>query len=233
MNRTLTPIRVVPHFMRLHEWIALELGLYEAAGLDPIMRDDVMHQVSQHASSPYKARPQDRPFLEGEEVANSACHWGSVCNAAAGMGRFVPDVYGVANFAIDVRPESKIRQVEDLAGVEIGVGTMAGSHFTTLETLERHLPPEQIRPRNVGGLGTLAGPALGAVFFILVREQLALTLGQAHQVVFGALFILVVLALPGGLVDVWTRLRRRTSPPPRVGEGVGGRGCRRQEDARA
>jgi len=62
----------------------------------------------------------------------------------------------------------------------------------------------------VGGLGTLAGPALGAVFFILVREQLALTLGQAHQVIFGVLFILVVLALPGGLVDLWARIR--TSP---------------------
>jgi branched-chain amino acid transport system permease protein len=59
----------------------------------------------------------------------------------------------------------------------------------------------------VGGLGTLIGPLLGAVFYVVVREQLAVTLAQVHQVIFGALFILVVLALPGGLVDAWARLR--------------------------
>lgn len=153
MTQTLTPIAVVPHFMRLHEWIALEQGYYQQVGLDPILRDDIMHRVSQHAGSPYKQRPQDAPFLAGEAVANSACHWGSVCNAAAGMGKFVPDVYGVANFAIFVRPGSPIREVADLGDVEIGVGTMAGSHFTALETLEQHLPAEQIKVRNIGGPG--------------------------------------------------------------------------------
>lgn len=60
----------------------------------------------------------------------------------------------------------------------------------------------------IGGLGTLVGPVLGTVFYIVVRQQLSLTLVQAHQVVFGGLFIVVVLALPGGLVDIWTRLLR-------------------------
>jgi branched-chain amino acid transport system permease protein len=59
----------------------------------------------------------------------------------------------------------------------------------------------------VGGVGTLIGPVIGAVFFVLLREQLAVTLVQVHQVVFGVLFILVVLLLPGGLVDAWARLR--------------------------
>jgi ABC-type branched-subunit amino acid transport system permease subunit len=59
----------------------------------------------------------------------------------------------------------------------------------------------------VGGVGTLAGPVIGAVFYTLVREQLALTLVQVHQEIFGALFIVVVLLLPGGLVDVWGRAR--------------------------
>jgi branched-chain amino acid transport system permease protein len=63
----------------------------------------------------------------------------------------------------------------------------------------------------VGGLGTLVGPLLGAVFYVVVREQLAVTLAQVHQVIFGALFILVVLALPGGLVDLGARLRRRNN----------------------
>jgi NitT/TauT family transport system substrate-binding protein len=147
------PIAVVPHFMRLHEWIALEEGYYQAEGLEAHLRDDVMHAVSLHGGDPYKDRPQDKPFVSGQEVANSACHWGSVCNAAAGMGKFVPDVYGVANFGIYVRPDSPIRAVEDLRGVPIGVAIMAGSHFTTLETLERHFPAEDVKIDYVGGPG--------------------------------------------------------------------------------
>src|SRR3954447_5364385 len=148
-----TPISVVPHFMRLHEWIALEEGYFEVEDLEPELRADVMHAVSFHDRDPYKQRPQDTPFVEGMEVANSACHWGSVCNAAAGMGKFVPDVYGVANFGIYVRPDSPIRAVEDLRGVPIAVAIMAGSHFTTLETLERHFPAEDVRIDYVGGPG--------------------------------------------------------------------------------
>lgn len=60
----------------------------------------------------------------------------------------------------------------------------------------------------IGGVGTLIGPVVGALFFILVREELAVTLVRVHQVIFGTLFILIVLLLPGGLVDLWSRLRR-------------------------
>lgn len=61
----------------------------------------------------------------------------------------------------------------------------------------------------VGGLGTIVGPLLGALFFILVQDQLALTLEQSHQIIFGALFIVVVLVFPGGLIEAWSRLGRR------------------------
>ena len=50
----------------------------------------------------------------------------------------------------------------------------------------------------IGGVGTLIGPGSPArCFYVLVREQLAVTLAQVHQVIFGVLFILVVLVLPG------------------------------------
>jgi branched-chain amino acid transport system permease protein len=78
----------------------------------------------------------------------------------------------------------------------------------------------------IGGLGTIVGPVVGAVFYGVVREVLATTLVQVHQVIFGLLFIVVVLALPGGLVDIWSRLRRARksgggtppggTPPPHV-----------------
>jgi len=62
----------------------------------------------------------------------------------------------------------------------------------------------------IGGVGTVIGPVIGAIFYILVREKLAVSFTQFHQIIFGVLFILIVLLLPGGLVDIWSRARRRT-----------------------
>jgi ABC-type branched-subunit amino acid transport system permease subunit len=63
----------------------------------------------------------------------------------------------------------------------------------------------------IGGLGTIIGPIIGAVFFVLLREFLALNLGEYHLIVFGVLFILVVLYLPGGIVEAWEKLRKAFS----------------------
>lgn len=146
-------IRVVPHFMRLHEWIALEEGYYQTEGLEPDLLPEVMHRVSTHRASPYLERPQDQPFREATEVVNSACEWGSVCNAGAGLGKFVPDLYGVARFVIFARPDAGLTRLTDLRNVPVGVGIMAGSHFTTLRALETVLPREHIRIANIGGPG--------------------------------------------------------------------------------
>lgn len=74
----------------------------------------------------------------------------------------------------------------------------------------------------IGGTGTIVGPIIGSLFFVVTREQLALMLpgvtvnllgielelGEVHLTVFGVLFILVVLFLPGGLVEAYDRIRR-------------------------
>src|SRR5215212_3322599 len=103
----LTSINVVPHFSRLHEWIALEEGYFQDEGLEPHMLSDVMHSVSSHRGDAYGQRPQDLPFVQEQEVANSACEWGTACNAGAGMGRVVPDLYSVGRYAIFVKPDSE------------------------------------------------------------------------------------------------------------------------------
>src|SRR5207302_9482649 len=122
--------------------------------LTPDLLTEVMHDVSSHGRDAYFERPQDKPFLAGAiEVANSACEWGSVCNAGAGMGKFVADLYGVARFAIFARPDSGLTRLAELAGVPVGVGLMAGSHFTALRTLEGALPRDQATVANIGGRG--------------------------------------------------------------------------------
>jgi hypothetical protein len=144
-------IRVVPHFMRLHEWIAVEQGYFRDEGLEPELLADTMHAASSHPGDEYLRRPQDTVFVQ--EVANSACAWGSVCNASAGVGKWVPDLYGVGRFAIVAAPRSRIRRMHELGGVPVGVGLRAGSHFTTLAALEQVLPKDQITVVHTGGPG--------------------------------------------------------------------------------
>ena len=61
----------------------------------------------------------------------------------------------------------------------------------------------------VGGVGTIVGPIIGSVFFVLLQQFLSVYLpGGIHVAVFGVLFIIVVLFLPGGLIELVTRLRR-------------------------
>jgi branched-chain amino acid transport system permease protein len=57
----------------------------------------------------------------------------------------------------------------------------------------------------VGGIGTLIGPVIGAMVFILVQEVLSSY--TEHWMIFtGAIFVLIVIFLPGGLVGTTRRL---------------------------
>jgi branched-chain amino acid transport system permease protein len=59
---------------------------------------------------------------------------------------------------------------------------------------------EPLMAAVIGGAGTLMGPMIGSVFLVVLSEIFALTLGEAHLIIFGLLFILVVLFLPQGLM---------------------------------
>ncbi len=59
----------------------------------------------------------------------------------------------------------------------------------------------------IGGTGTILGPIIGAVFFVVTKEFLVLNVGEYHLIVFGVLFILVVLFLPGGIIEAWARIK--------------------------
>jgi branched-chain amino acid transport system permease protein len=61
----------------------------------------------------------------------------------------------------------------------------------------------------IGGVGTIGGPVIGAAFFVILRELLALKFAEFHLIIFGVLFILVVLFLPGGFMSVWDKVQKR------------------------
>ena len=63
----------------------------------------------------------------------------------------------------------------------------------------------------IGGQGTILGPIIGAVFFVALKQFLVMNVGEYHLIIFGALFIIVVLFLPGGIVSLWGKLRKAIS----------------------
>lgn len=65
----------------------------------------------------------------------------------------------------------------------------------------------------IGGVGTVHGPVLGALFYVIMKELLAVQWVEFHLIIFGVIFMLVVLFLPGGLVEVWQRARRLIARP--------------------
>lgn len=53
----------------------------------------------------------------------------------------------------------------------------------------------------IGGVGTLHGPVLGAVLYVFLKEYLTVRWVDFHLLIFGVLFIAIVLIFPGGLVQ--------------------------------
>jgi hypothetical protein len=149
-------VRVAPKGMGLNDFVAEQEGFFAAEGIQ-VEWDIKTFRGTQSSwkGLDYKSRPQDQPYTEAKDssLIQCACAWGSISNASAGMGRFVPDCYGVSPWAIFVRPDSKIRTPEDLKDVPISVGMRAGSHFNVPYRLEKYLPLENIKTVNTGGFG--------------------------------------------------------------------------------
>jgi branched-chain amino acid transport system permease protein len=59
----------------------------------------------------------------------------------------------------------------------------------------------------IGGMGTILGPIIGSFILVILSDIFALTLGEAHLIIFGLLFILVVLYYPYGIVGSFYKVR--------------------------
>jgi len=184
MARQLHRVKIAPKGMGLNDFVAIQEGFFAAEGLD-VEFDWKTFRGTQSSwkGLDYLQRPQDRPYTQDKaEVIQGACVWGSICNASAGMGRFVADAYGVSPWAIFVRPDSSIRKPEDLKDVPISVGMRAGSHFNVPYRLEKYLPLANIKTVNTGGFSArltalLDGEAEAASLLppqIAMAEQLGL-----------------------------------------------------------
>ena len=146
MTANLKNVKIAPKGMGLNDFVASHEGYFAEEGLH-VEFDWKTFRGTQSSwkDLSYFERPQDKIYAEGQDVIQGACVWGSICNASAGMGRFVAEAYGVSPWAIFVRPDSSIQRPEDLKDVPIAVGMRAGSHFNVPYRLEKYLPLEHIK----------------------------------------------------------------------------------------
>jgi ABC-type nitrate/sulfonate/bicarbonate transport system substrate-binding protein len=132
------------HF-RLQEWVAKDKGYFTAEGLDYEFRELIQSTDGAHHQTTGKAGAFQS--IEAGRTSNvtCACHWTVNVAASRGHTKLFADAYSVAPSGIFVPADSPIRSPAELAGVPIAVGFQSGSHYATIQALERYLPRDQIQ----------------------------------------------------------------------------------------
>ena len=82
------------------------------------------------------------------------------------------------------------------------VGTLVPDAFNIVESFT------MMAMVIVGGMGTMIGPVLGAVVLTFLPELLR-GFGELRLMIYGVALTLVVLFMPGGIVQAWHALRAR------------------------
>jgi branched-chain amino acid transport system permease protein len=79
----------------------------------------------------------------------------------------------------------------------------------------------------IGGIGTVWGPVLGGIIFVIVEEQISVKFPNFHLLIYGSLLIIIILLEPDGVLGLLRRLFRllstrqaKTRLPPRQAKGA-------------
>lgn len=59
----------------------------------------------------------------------------------------------------------------------------------------------------IGGVGTFAGPIVGSICYVILKEIFALTLGEMNVLIFGIVFIITILFFPKGIIGLPSKIR--------------------------
>lgn len=142
---------------RLQEWVAEEKSYFKNEGLDyefivkPIAAWSGSVQSTEAAPDELREGAFES-FEEGRGCnVSAACHWAVNMASSAGHGRMYAHAYSVSPSAIYVPPDSPVRKPQALANVPVTVGYHSGSHFSTLQSLEKFLKRPEIK-LHFGGL---------------------------------------------------------------------------------
>jgi len=141
---------------RLQEWVAEEKGYFKDEGLDYefLVKPIITWSANVQAIDSVPAKIQRGAFESIEEGRgcnlSAACHWTVNMAASGGHGKMWGHAYSISPSGIFVPPESSIQKPEDLANVPVTVGYHSGSHFSTLQGLEKSLKREEIKLHFAG-----------------------------------------------------------------------------------
>src|SRR5437870_5034566 len=141
---------------RLQEWVAEEKGYFKDEGLDYefLVKPIITWSAHVQAIDSVPAEIQRGAFESIEEGRgcnlSAACHWTVNMAASGGHGKMWGHAYSISPSGIFVPPESSIQKPEDLANVPVTVGYHSGSHFSTLQGLEKSLKREEIKLHFAG-----------------------------------------------------------------------------------
>ena len=99
--------------------------------------------------------------------------------------------------------------ITGLAGALLGFQ----NYLVSAEAVSVPLAGELLAMVVIGGMRSLLGPALGALFFILFRELFSIWTAN-WLLWFGLTFVGFVMYSPDGLIGIDSKLARRFRPPP-------------------
>jgi branched-chain amino acid transport system permease protein len=99
-----------------------------------------------------------------------------------------------------------------IAGVAGGLKSLV-FQLASLTDVHWHMSGQVVLMTLLGGLGTILGPAVGAITIVALENQLADKVGSWVTVIMGGIFVVCVLAFRRGLVGEVIALRQRLSGP--------------------
>jgi NitT/TauT family transport system substrate-binding protein len=142
----------------LQDWIAAEKGYFEDEGLTEL--SFVTHafdasslagpDLPEQKTGAYDAAAADPSQSDQPTNVNTFCHWAVNQAIGGGHGRMWAHAYSWTISGIYVPPGSPIEQPEQLAGVPVAVGKRSGSHFSTMQSMEKYLAAGEINVQFVG-----------------------------------------------------------------------------------
>jgi hypothetical protein len=134
---------VIQSHGRLQEWVAQEKDYFtdEALDYEFLVKPIITWSAGVQSVSTAPAEIDRGAFESIEEGRgcnlSAACHWTVNMAASAGHGKMWSQAYSIAPSGVFVPPESPIRKPEELASVPVTVGYHSGSHYSTLQGLEK------------------------------------------------------------------------------------------------
>ena len=166
--------------------VAIEEGLFDAAGLDVRFSATHADRERDGAQRPIMARLKEQMFDRGSADSYNVCEWASIDRLERGTrsANIAALRAAVAAQAI-VTFDEKLQVPRDLADVPVVVQELTGSHYTTLQMLESALDPEHVKIER-GGLPQTrwAGLEGGTYRVVTVMEPfISLALKQGAHII--------------------------------------------------